>query len=105
MLISLDESPGDIVGGFPEPPGSMKPYMTMEVAPPSEIVTQIVEGDTLYFRRQRTDTGYVLIPIYRVRKLLSEAYYHLYFDSTDTMPAVERDTITAKQGQYLLNTE
>ena len=48
---------------------TMKPYVTMGIASPSEIVRQIVDGDTLYFWKQQVDTGYVLKPLYRVRKL------------------------------------
>jgi len=48
---------------------STKPYVTMELIPPSEIIVQIVGDDTLSFHRERTDTGYVLTPIYVVRKM------------------------------------
>jgi len=112
---------------------STKPYMTMEIISPSEseIVVQIIEDDTLYFIKEWVDTGYVLAPIYMVRKSwtpyrpdwredwldtskgwygwgISEAFARSWYygtDSTDTMPAVERDTLTSRQGLYLLNTE
>lgn len=100
---------------------STKPYVTMGIASPSEIVIQIVEGDTLYFWKQQVDTGYILKPLHRVRRTwtpedsMESCEYEEWFDtsrgwgdkmdSTDTLPAVERDSITARNGLYLLNTE
>ena len=43
--------------------------LTMEVAPSSDIVTIIVDGDTLYFWKQQVDTGYVLKPLYRTHRI------------------------------------
>lgn len=57
---------GKIDGQFTD---STMPYVTVELIPPSEIVRQITEDDTLYFWRQQLDTGFVLKPIYRVLKL------------------------------------
>ena len=55
------------------------------------------------------DTTYSMyedaIKAWAMSYLTKERTFIIYFDSTDTMPAIDRDTITTKQGLYLLNTE
>lgn len=100
---------------------STMPYVTMGIAPPSEIITKIIDDDTLYFWKQKVDTGYVLKPLYRVHRTwtpedsmesweykewfdtssdwygwdVSESLARSWYygtDSTDTMPAMNSAT-------------